>query len=386
MKILIADPNPLMRDAISKAVQPTGWGVESVEDGSSAFTYLNESKSPVLAFLSDELTAPSAHDLSKRFLNRTADNILVPFIVTLSGDPRVVVDGLNSGASDVLVFPMNKEVIRAKADAAHRFVRRLDGAAASGGAQAEVVVEPTPANVRATVSTLNERLRKIQTLTNAGPTLVEAIGGLGLDSVQEVEKHVFADKEPTFAMWCTIVAPQASLWVDVLVESDRKSAMLLFQTLTGMPAESGRDALDTIGELVNIVQGAIKAGLQGEGHEVMTPVVPKAVPTANLPKLNDFMVDRVRVCLNAGGILLSISLYISNRSVIRKTVETLQINDVTVEALPITPGGGLNLVNRGSVLDERALNTLRQKLTGEDRLRALSVMEAPLLMGLFRGA
>ena len=117
MKILIADPNPLLRDAISKAVQPTGWGVESVEDGPSAFTYLNESKSPVLAFLSDELTAPSAQDLSKRFLNRTADNIIVPFIVTLSGDPKVVVDGLNSGASDVLVFPMNKEVIRAKADA-----------------------------------------------------------------------------------------------------------------------------------------------------------------------------------------------------------------------------------------------------------------------------
>ncbi len=386
MKILIADPNPLMRDAISKAVQPTGWGVESVEDGSSAFTYLNESKSPVLAFLSDELTAPSAQDLSKRFLNRTADNIIVPFIVTLSGDPKVVVDGLNSGASDVLVFPMNKEVIRAKADAAHRFVRRLDGAAASGGAQPEAVLEPTPPNVRATATVLHDKFRKIQTLTNSGPTLVEAIGGLGLDSIQEVEKHVFADKEPTFAMWCAIVAPQASLWVDVLVESDRKSAMLLFQTLTGMPAESGRDALDTLGEVVNIVQGAIKAGLQGEGHEVITAVVPKAVATANLPKLNAFMVDRVRICLNAAGILLSVSLYVCSRNVNRKTVETLQINDVTVEALPIAPGGSLNLLNRGTMIEERNLTMLRQKLTGEGRLRPLSVMECPTIMDLFRGA
>jgi DNA-binding response OmpR family regulator len=386
MKVLVADPNPLIREIITQAIQPTGWPLECVEDGSAALAFLNECKGPCIAFLSTELSAPSAHSLAQRYINRPPDSVIVPLVVTLSCDSRATVDALMAGAVDVLVFPMDREVIRAKADAAHRYVRRLEGAAATGGAPQEVVHEPTPPNVRTTLSTINDKLRKVQTLVNSTPLMIEAISGLGIEPVVEVEKHVFADKEPTFAMWCTIVAPQASIWVDVLVESDRKSSMLLFQKLTGMPAESGRDALDTVGEVVNIVQGAIKSGLQGEGHEVMTPVVPKAVPTANLPKLNEHMVDRIRVSLNADGILLAVSLYISNRPVIRKTIESLQANDVTVESLPMTPGVDLKLLNRGVLLDERGILKLREKLTGDSRRLALNVMEAPSLIDLLRGA
>ncbi len=386
MKVLVADPNPLIREIITQSIQPLGLALECVEDGSAALACLNECKSPVLAFLSTDLTSPSAHSLCQRFANRSLDSFVVPLVVTLSCDSRTIVDALTAGAADVLVLPMDREVIRAKADAAQRFMRRLEGAAASGGASEEVVHTPTPPNVRSTLSTLNDRLRKVQTLANPGPLIVEAIAGLGVEPVVEVEKHVFVDKEPTFAMWCAIVAPQASIWVDILVESDRKSAMLLFQKLTGMPAESGRDALDTIGEVVNITQGAIKASLQAEGHEVMTPVVPKAVPTANLPKLNDYMVDRARVSLNADGILLAVSLYVSNRPVIRKTIEGLQANDVTVESLPMSAGIDLKLLNRGVLLDERGILKLREKLTGDSRRLALNVMEAPSLIELLRGA
>ena len=361
MKVLVADPNPLIREIITQSIQPLGLALECVEDGSAALACLNECKSPVLAFLSTDLTSPSAHSLCQRFANRSLDSFVVPLVVTLSCDSRTIVDALTAGAADVLVLPMDREVIRAKADAAQRFMRRLEGAAASGGASEEVVHTPTPPNVRSTLSTLNDRLRKVQTLANPGPLIVEAIAGLGVEPVVEVEKHVFVDKEPTFAMF-------------------------LFQKLTGMPAESGRDALDTIGEVVNITQGAIKASLQAEGHEVMTPVVPKAVPTSTLPKLNDYRVDRARVSLNADGILLAVSLYVSNRPVIRKTIEGLQANDVTVESLPMSAGIDLKLLNRGVLLDERGILKLREKLTGDSRRLALNVMEAPSLIELLRGA
>ena len=386
MKVLVADPNPLVREVITQSIQPLGLTLDCVEDGLSASTYLNECRSHVIAFLSADLTSPSAHSICQRFANRPLDCLVVPLVVTLGCEPRSIVDALNAGAADVLVLPMDREVIRAKAEVAQRIVRRLEGASSSGGAAEEINYTPTPPNVRATLSTLSAKLLKFQTFNNPGPMVLEAIAGLGVEPVVEVEKHVFADKEPTFAMWCTIVAPQASVWVDILVEADRKSAMLLFQKLTGMPAESGRDALDTIGEVVNITQGAIKAALQAEGHEVMTPVVPKAVPTANLPKLNDYMVDRARLNLNADGVLLAVTLYVSNRPVIRKTLETLQANDVTVEALPMSVGTSLNLVNRGVLLDERGILKLREKLTGDARRLALNVMEAPSLIELLRGA
>jgi DNA-binding response OmpR family regulator len=386
MKVLVADPNPLVRDVVKLALVPAGWEVELVADGVSALAYLNEAKSPVIAYLSTELTGTTALSLIQKFSQRDAERGVFPVLMSLRCDPKVVVEALSAGAMDFLFLPTEPEVIRAKAEVNNKVMRRLEGAGACGVGAVEVDYEATPANVRATYSTLGDKFRKVQTFATASSHIVSAISGLGLDAAVEVEKHVYAEKEPSFAMWCTIVAPHASIWVDVLVESDRKSAMLLFERLTGMPAESGRDALDTVGEVVNIVQGAIKSGLQAEGHEVMTPVVPKPVATANLPKLNEYIVDRVRVSVNAGGILLSVTLFVCSRPVVRKTVESLRAKDVTVESLPMVPGVDLKLVNRGVMLDDRAVSTLREKLTGESRRLALNVIEAPALLDLLRGA
>ncbi len=385
MKVLVADPNPLIRDVLKQALQPAGWEVDFVQDGPLALTYLTEAKVPVMAYLSSDLSGTTALTLIQRFAARDPERGVCPILVSLKNDPKATVEALSSGAMDVIVLPMDFEVIRARAELAYKIMRRLEGAAAAAGTL-EVAYEATPSNVRATFSTLGEKFRKVQTFATASSHIVSAISGLGLDAAVEVEKHVYPDKEPSFAMWCTIVAPHASIWVDVLVESDRKSAMLLFERLTGMPAESGRDALDTVGEVVNIVQGAIKSGLQAEGHEVMTPVVPKPVATANLPKLNEYIVDRIRVGVNAGGILLSVTLFVCTRPVVRKTVESLRSKDVTVESLPMVPGVDLKLVNRGVMLDDRAVSTLREKLTGEARRLALNVIEAPALLDLLRGA
>ncbi len=289
-----------------------------------------------------------------------------------------------AGAVDVLVLPMSPDILRAKLDFAHRLIRRFE-TIASGGEVEETHIEATPSNVRVTASTLGKKYQTIKAFSNAGASIVNAISGLGLDDVVGAKELIYPEREPTFAMWCTVVAPASALWVDVLVESDRKSAMLLFQKLTGMPASSGKDALDTIGEVVNIVQGAIKSGLQAEGHEVITPIVPRAVPTANLPKLNEHMVDRVRVAVDAGGIALSVTLYVCSRSVVRKTVENLRAKDVTVEALSM-PGMDLKLLNRGVMLDDRAVNALRDKLTGDARRLVLNVLEAPALLDLLRSA
>lgn len=384
MKVLVADHNPLIREVLRQVLETGGWSAEYVEDGAAAVSFLMDAQTPTIALLSTEISGVPAAKIAERFANRSPDRAVVSLLVTLRCDSRTVVDGLMAGAVDVLVLPMSPDILRAKLDFAHRLIRRFE-TIASGGEVEETHIEATPSNVRVTASTLGKKYQTIKAFSNAGASIVNAISGLGLDDVVGAKELIYPEREPTFAMWCTVVAPASALWVDVLVESDRKSAMLLFQKLTGMPASSGKDALDTIGEVVNIVQGAIKSGLQAEGHEVITPIVPRAVPTANLPKLNEHMVDRVRVAVDAGGIALSVTLYVCSRSVVRKTVENLRAKDVTVEALSM-PGMDLKLLNRGVMLDDRAVNALRDKLTGDARRLVLNVLEAPALLDLLRSA
>lgn len=386
MKALVADSNPLVREILTKAVQVLGWELQVFQDGAGVAQYLNELQEPCVALVGSDLAGVTGIDLVKRFSGRDPDRAVFNLFVTLRCDARTQVEALAAGAVDVLVLPMETDVIRARVQAADRMLTRLRDIADKTSNAAAAELEPTAPNVRASGVTLCEKFLKMQTFSQASSHILNAISGLGLEKAVAVDQHVYADKEPSFAMWCSIVAPHCSVWVDVLVEADRKSSMLLFESLTGIPAESAKDALDTLGEVVNIVQGGIKTALQAEGHEVVTPVVPKPVPAASLPKLNEHMVDRVRVGISAGAMQFSVTLYLCSRPIVRKTIESLRAKDVTVESLPMPPGVDLKLLNRGVMLDDRAVNNLRDRFVGDSRRLALNVVEAPALVDLFRGA
>ena len=140
MKVLVADPNPLVRDVVKLALVPAGWEVELVADGVSALAYLNEAKSPVIAYLSTELTGTTALSLIQKFSQRDAERGVFPVLMSLRCDPKVVVEALSAGAMDFLFLPTEPEVIRAKAEVNYKVMRRLEGAGAGGAGEVEVEV------------------------------------------------------------------------------------------------------------------------------------------------------------------------------------------------------------------------------------------------------
>jgi CheY-like chemotaxis protein len=384
MKVLVAEKNPLVQFVLRQALQNGGLSAEYVEDGVAAMAYLNDLQVPCIALLSSELEGVSALKMIEKCAGRNPERMFCPFIVSLSTETRTVVEGMEAGALDVLVLPMAPEIILAKIGAAQKLIKRIEIIAA-GGHLEETNYEPTPPNVRATSSTLSKKMLVNKAFASVNSAVISAISGLGLDDVVGVKQISYAEKEPIFAMWCTVVVPTIPLWLDVLIESDRKSAMMLFQKLTGMPPASGKDALDTVGEVVNIVQGAVKSCFQAEGQEAITPIVPRAVPSAKLAKLNEHMVDRIRIAVDAGGISLSVTVFASSRPVMRKTVDDLKQRDVTLEALTM-PGMDVKLLNRGVMLEDRIILALREKLKGEGRRLSLNIMEAPGLLDLLRSA
>ena len=385
MKVLVADDNALIRELLRQALAPLDWELEIVVEGGDALSYLNAAEEPTIALLDMDLPAISGTELAKRLASRHPEQAIFALLVTTKCDPIAIEEAFRVGAIDVITLPLDAAIIRARVQSASRIMLKLAASATQSQQIPEASSSPTGANVRASGSTLTVKFQKLTALTKASGFILEAVVGMGFDKARAVEQHVFPETEPSYASWCCIVAPNCSVWVDVLVEADRNTAMELFERLTGVPADCAKDATDTLGEIVNLIQGAIKSALQAEGHETMTPVVPKQVPSPSLKKLNEHMVDRIRLVIDVDGLFFSVTLFVFSRPMVRKTIEGLRQRDVTAEALPMPHGVDLKMLARGVMLDDRWITNLRNRFVGDSRRLAINVVEPPPLINLLTG-
>ncbi|MEI6713279.1 MAG: response regulator [Verrucomicrobiota bacterium] len=385
MKVLVADDNALIRELLRQALVPLDWEIEVLSEGEAAVAYLSALEEPVVALIDIELPGVSGIEIAKKFSGRHAEHAVFVMLVTTKCDPVPIEEGLHGGAVDVIVLPSDPMIVRARAYVAARMMLRMATSGAHAGHATEGSMVVTEPNVRVTGTTLKGRFLKFSALGKAPDYILEAIVGMGFAKARFIDQHVFAQSEPSYASWCCIVAPNCGVWVDVLVETDRNIAMDLFEKLTGVPADCAKDATDTLGEIVNLIQGGIKSALQAEGHETMTPVVPKPVPGGSLRKLNEHMPDRVRVVVDIDGLVFCVTLFVFNRPMIRKSIEGLRQRDVTAEALPMPHGVDLKMLNRGVMLDDRWITNLRNRFVGDSRRLSCNVVEPPPLINLLTG-
>ena len=386
MKVLVADSNPLIRELVQKALVSLEWQFEVLSDGADALAYLNSLGSPSLAFLGVDLPGLSGADIARRFVGRHPEHAIYTILVTTRSDGEMIEEGFNAGAADVLVLPSPPEAIRARAQAAARTMMKMAAIAAHAReTEPEELEDATDATVRNSGSSLQSKFQRFNALSKAQSLIVESVAGMGFDSVQPIKQFVFDPAKPNYASWCCIVAPNCSVWVDFLVEADRTAGMQLFEKLTGVPPDCPADASDTLGEIVNLIQGGIKSALQAEGHETMTPVVPKAVSSASLEELNRHVRDRVRLVVDVNGATFCVTMFVFATPIVRKTIESLRPRDVTAEALPMPNDMKHKLLNRGVMLDDRWITNLRNRFIGEGRRVAINVVEPPPLINLLAG-
>lgn len=386
MKVLVADKNPLIRELLHQALVPLEWQVDALTDGTDALAYLNSLDEPFLAFLGSDLPGLCGVEISKRFVGRHPEHAICCIVVTTRSDGELVEEAFGAGAADVLVVPAPPEAIRARAQAVVRTMMKMAAIAAHARElEPDQSGEPSDPSVRNSGSTLRSKFQRFGALSRAQSLIVDSVAGMGFESVQAIKQFVFDPSKPSYASWCCIVAPNCSVWVDFLVEAERTAGMQLFEKLTGVPPDCAADASDTLGEIVNLIQGGIKAALQAEGHETLTPVVPKSVASTSLEELNRHVQDRIRLVVDVNGASFCVTLFVFATPIVRKTIESLRPRDVTAEALPMPNDIKHKLLNRGVMLDDRWISNLRSRFIGEGRRVAINVVEPPPLINLLAG-
>jgi eukaryotic-like serine/threonine-protein kinase len=125
MKVLIADDDPLWRKVLEQNILSWGFDVVTADDGAKAWHLLKAKGAPRIAILDWQMPELDGVEICRRIRG----TLNLPFIYTViltSRDTREdMVAGLESGADDYLVKPVDMEILRSRLATAVRIIKAV---------------------------------------------------------------------------------------------------------------------------------------------------------------------------------------------------------------------------------------------------------------------
>jgi DNA-binding response OmpR family regulator len=125
MKILVADDDIVSRTLVEKLLEKMGYTVLVCVDGHSALQHMLEADAPRLAILDWMMPGLDGPDVIRRI---RAESEAYPYLILLTNRTETTdkVEGLESGADDYLVKPLNAGELQARVHVGIRFLNLQD--------------------------------------------------------------------------------------------------------------------------------------------------------------------------------------------------------------------------------------------------------------------
>ena len=403
MKVFLCPNSQATDQLIRKAVAPLGLTVESSTDVRHTTELIAASEEPVLLILSTQVGEISGLSVCEEL---TAAETSRPISVLLMGNDSSVggiANAFASGADDYLMLPCESALISARIGAAARRLVRFEHmpvwekktssnrtttapvpmgvtkpifSSSKSPASGPISYDPPgfPTTERETSNTLSEQFLAIPTIRDAKAHTLNGFKALHVPGVVQLENIQFEDSEPSMGAWSALLLPTRNLWLDVVVETDRRSADFLYRHLSGVKPVTSADSASAMIQLVKTLKEQLQHSFLVDGEEVIMPILPRRVPASELSGLGRFVVDRMRLALGSTNLQVCVSYYASERASIYKKIEHLRPRDVTDEIIPL-PESHHPLLNRGVMLDDRKLNLLRNRFIAREDEVGIRVFE-----------
>lgn len=125
MKVLVADDDPVWRKLLEQNIRRWGYDVVTAENGQEAWDILQQKQAPRVAILDWQMPELDGVEICRR-IRRNLDILFIYTIILTSRDTRDdMVIGLESGADDYLVKPVDMAILRSRLTAALRIVKAV---------------------------------------------------------------------------------------------------------------------------------------------------------------------------------------------------------------------------------------------------------------------
>jgi len=125
MKVLVADDDPMWRTLLDQNIRRWGYEVVTAEDGQQAWRILQENAAPRVAILDWQMPELDGVEICRRIRRSLNLPFVYTIILTGRGTREDMVAGLESGADDYIVKPVDMAILRSRLTAAVRIVQAV---------------------------------------------------------------------------------------------------------------------------------------------------------------------------------------------------------------------------------------------------------------------
>ena len=391
--------------ALKEALRGEGHEFLSARPG-TAVVQLMKREAPPEAFVFDANSQDvNAADVCRCLRQSAVDPR--PYLVVLSGHggTREAVNLLESGADLLISRPAEPGEMLARVRAALRTAAyqsemwsRLQRqvaqaveeakaaiAAEVGGVSPTRVPVPSGGVHAAAGPTLDQILTTLMPLAQLESIVAQTLTDMALgEPVPVSDTEVLAKFVPQIGIVHFMIMPDRSAWLDLLLETDHASALKLYQTFTGMEGDDVpvADLTDVIGETLNMIQGALKATFKAGGEELLVPMVPQSIPPEKVPGRVSHSTIHSRHLYHFDGVQLRFTLYAYFSPVQRIPLRELTVASVLAEPLRPVDNDELVLINKGTLLNDRAMKKVANLAEFAPRNQLHSVIAPSPLVGL----
>lgn len=370
MKLFVLDDKngiwSIVRDRLLSELSNRGISVLCKEDPEGLLRIISTSNEP--SFI---VAAPFVRNITNFEWTQKCRSIQCQFrpyifLVLEEDSPRACMDAYKAGADDFIRPPYDAETIYAKISSGVRlfaYQHELQKLLVKHGIKlpettpvAKQIEKPAEAKaereiiIRDSGENGKKILAEIISAETVENVVIEMLASTGLCESDVATRDPIRPKE-FYNIVHFLIVPEKGLWLDLLLSAEHTSAMKLFEAFSGVSAEeaTASDVLDSLGEILNIIQGTLKARIRAAKCDVIAPIVPQVIPsTLTLATQGDAVYTNKTYML--GDINLNFALYVHSRKVMNKHLKSIDVGDVLAESLRSPLNLDLVLVNKGTLL------------------------------------
>lgn len=230
---------------------------------------------------------------------------------------------------------------------------------------------PTSSDPTADSQSLAE-LRPIFELDRIVARVFDEMGlGTGTCSTDVERQPGFVD----FSVLHFLILPQRSAWLDFMLETDRASALKIFETISGVPEASDDDLEDVLRETMNLIHGSLKVAFKGAGVDVIIPLVPQSISSEKLTGSPGGFSLQARHVFKLPGATLRLTMIARVSPITRKQLKNFRLAEVLVEPIAPSENDQLVIVKKHTMLNRRLLEKVQNMADFEPDAKTHAVIE-----------
>ena len=391
MKVLVADSNESQLVRLTGELEKLGFSTVRAPTGKAAFDIMKGDDAPQVAFMTFNMSDMGGAEVCKGLRKRDsadATHTIQPYLILVieTNVPEHYTAGIDAGADDFLSDRWHPNDVNVKMRLAERnydlqsalqsHIKELEKTLRRHNLLREVMSKMSPNEAKrrptesekvaevqpggATKLNFSDTLANIPVIGNLHTTIADVFTQLGCgQATASIPTGVTLSADLKHLVWTPMFLCEPEAWIDIKVELNDFSALRLYEEMLGVKPQSDDDLNDALGEMLNIVQGALKGAFAKADVPSKTLTLPRLLSAhgVRLPTTVTGNFEKCEVTIGAD-IKALFTIVIHESPVKQKSINDIVEYDILDKNFYAPKNKNLPVLHEGVILNSYYLNKL----------------------------